>query len=128
MIHLDPGQRLFLSEDCIGYADKLKSDGVFTRQVDLLLYGFSYAVNNNLPPAEDTRRHELTRVTSLGEKELPISAVAQWYAENSNHSLEDEQDLLHFICRVGIAGVRALREKWEGRRKLQIQWYIITNT
>jgi hypothetical protein len=38
---------------------------------------------------------------------------------------EDEHELLDFICRVGIAGVRALRERWEGRSKSQIQWDII---
>lgn len=126
MLHLQPGQRLFISEDLIGYADKLDADGVFPRRLDLLLYGFAYAVANELKPAENVQRHELIRAMYLDDEELPVSAVAQWYNRKLGYDpLDDEQDLLDFVCRVGIAGVRALRERWEGRSKSQIQWTII---
>jgi hypothetical protein len=126
MLHLQPGQRLFISEDLIGYADKLDADGVFPRRLDLLLYGFAYAVANELEPAEDVQRHELIRAMYLDDEELPVSAVAQWYNRKLGHDpLDDEQDLLDFTCRVGIAGVRKLRERWEGRSKSQIQWDIM---
>jgi hypothetical protein len=126
MLHLQPGQRLFISEDLIGYADKLDADGVFPRRLDLLLYGFTYAVANELEPANDVQRHELIRAMYLDDEELPVSAVAQWYNRKLGHDpLDDEQDLLDFTCRVGIAGVRALRERWEGRSKSQIQWDVI---
>jgi hypothetical protein len=127
MIHLKPGQRLFISKDLMGYADKLDEDGVFPKRLDLLLYGFSYAVTNELPPDEDVSRQELLRAMYLDDAELPVSAVAQWYAKKLDHPLDDESDLLDFICRVGIAGVRELKEKWEGRSKAQIRWSIITS-
>jgi len=112
----------------MGYADKLDEDGVFPRRLDLLLYGFSYAVTNELLPDEDASRQELTRVTSLHDAELPISATAQWYNRKlGREPIEDEQELLDFVCRVGVAGVRKLRERWEGRSKSQIQWDIISN-
>ncbi len=126
MIHLQGTERLYISEDLIGYADKLSKDGVFPRRLDLLLLGFSYAVTNGLLPAEGARRHELTRAESLGDQKLPIEAVAHWYARKlGQDEPETEHELLDFIFRTGVAGVRALRERWEGRGKSQIQWDIM---
>jgi hypothetical protein len=129
MIHLQGTERLFISEDLIGYADKLTEDGVFSRRLDLLLMGFSHAVTNEIPPvdANEITRHELTRAVSLGDQQLPIEAVAHWYAQKLNCEVpENEHDLLDFICRTAIAGVLELREQWEGRSKSQIQWDILT--
>jgi len=68
----------------------------------------------------------LTRAVSLGDHQLPVEAVAQWYARKLDREVpEDEHELLDFICRTGIAGVRELREKWEGRSKSQIQWDMV---
>jgi len=126
MIHLQGIERIFISEDLIGYADKLTEDGVFPRRLDLLVLGFSYAVTEEIPPADDFDRHELVRAVSLGDQKLPVEAVAQWYAQKLDREVpRDEHDLLDFICRTGIAGVRKLQEKWEGRSKSQIQWDII---
>jgi len=75
-----------------------------------------------MKPAEDVQRHELIRAMYLDDEELPVSAVAQWYNRKLGHDpLDDEQDLVNFTCRVGIAGVRALRERWEWRSKSQIR-------
>ena len=126
MIHLQSDQRLFISEDLIGFSDRLSNEGTVPRRLDLLLLGFSYAVNNQLPPAEDAKRHELTRVASLGEAQLAVEAVAQWYARAlSLPEFADEGELLDFIIRVGVAGVRILRERWEGKSKSQIQWDVM---
>jgi hypothetical protein len=128
MVHLQGTERLFISEDLIGYADKLTEDGVFSRRLDLLLMGFGHAVTNEIPPvdAHEITRHELTRAVSLGDQQLPIEAVAHWYVQKLDREVpEDEHDLLDFICRTGIAGVLELRDKWEGRSKSQIQWSIL---
>ena len=128
MVHLQGTERLFISEDLIGYSDKLTEDGVFSRRLDLLLMGFSHAVTNEIPPVNSSEitRHELTRAVSLGDQQLPIEAMAHWYAQKLDREVhKDEHDLLDFICRTGIAGVQELREKWEGRSKSQIQWDII---
>jgi hypothetical protein len=128
MVHLQGTERLFISEDLIGYADKLTEDGVFSRRLDLLLMGFSHAVTNEIQPvdASEITRHELTRAVSLGDQQLPIEAVAQWYAQKLDREVpKDEHELLDFICRTGIAGVRKLQEKWVGRSKSQIQWDLI---
>jgi len=128
MIHLQGTERLFISEDLIGYADKLTKDGVFPRRLDLLLLGFSHAVTNEIPPADskDVTRHELTRAVSLGEQQLPVEAVAHWYGRKLDRDApEEEHELLDLICRTGIAGVQRLRERWESRSKQQIQMDII---
>lgn len=126
MIHLQSHQRLFISEDLAGFADHLSNEGTMPRRVDLLLLGFSYAVNNRLSPTEEAKGRELTRVASLGEAQLAVEAVAQWYARALDLSeLTDASELLDFIIRVGVAGVRALKERWEGKSKSQIQWDVM---
>ncbi len=127
MIHLQSHQRLFISEDLAGFADHLSNEGTMPRRVDLLLLGFSYAVNNRLSPTEEAKGRELTRVASLGgESQLAVEAVAQWYARSLDSSeFADESELLDFIIRVGVAGVRALKERWEGKSKSQIQWDVM---
>ena len=126
MIHLQSDQRLSISEDLIGFADRLANEGTVPRRVDLLLLGFSYAVNNQLPPAEDAKRHELIRVSGLGESQLVVEAVAEWYARTLNlPKSADASELLDFIIRLGVAGVRVLQERWEGKSKSQIQWDVM---
>lgn len=101
---------------------------MFSRRIDLLLMGFSHAVTNEIPPVENSEitRHELTEAVALGNQQLPIEAVARWYAQKLHRELpETGHELRDFICLTGIAGVRKLREKWQGRSKSQIQWDII---
>ena len=127
MIHLESAQRLAISEDLIGFSDRLSKEGTVPRRVDLLLLGFGYAVKNQFLPAEEVERHELIRVSGLGdEAQLAIEAVASWHARALNlPELADESELLDFIIRVGVAGVRALKERWEGKSKSQIQWDVM---
>ena len=127
MIRLKGTETLFISEDLIGYADTLYKEGTIPRRVDLLLLGFSYAVTNNLLPAENVKRHDLVRAYSVdNDARLAIEAVAHWYArELGKDELTSESELLDFICRVGIAGLRELQKRWEQRRKSQIQWDIM---
>jgi len=130
MVHLQGTERLFISEDLIGYSDKLTENGVFSRRIDLLLTGFSHAVTNEVPPVENSEitRHELTEAIALGNQQLFIEAVAQWYAQKLDQELpETGHELRDFICLTGIAGVQELRDKWEGRSKSQIQWSILTD-
>jgi hypothetical protein len=128
MLHLNPAHKLFISEDLIGYSDKLTEDGTFPRRIDLLLLGFSYAVNERLDPAKEFTRHELHYTSGIDEKtRLTIEAVAQWYARE--RGMEDRVDtdrqLLEFICGIGITGVKELQRRWEGKRRSQIQWDIL---
>lgn len=126
MIKLDPTKKFFISEDLIGYADKLIEEGTFRRRVDILLVGFAFAVNNQIPPASEYQRHELIYVNNLKDMLLPIEATANWYARELSYSLEDDGQVLEFICAVGIAGTRELQSRWRERRKSQIQWDVLS--
>lgn len=130
MVHLRSNQRLFVSEDLLGYIDKLTSDGVIPYQVDFLQLGFCEAVQARLQPASSFSRHEITSDTNiLGKRKIVIEAVAQWYArEIEIERPQDSSELLDFICKIGIAGGRKLRERWGDRRKGQIQADIATLT
>ncbi len=128
MIKLRETDRLYLSPETIGYSDKLKEEGTFSRRVDLLTLGFAYAVRNNFEPAQDIKkREELIAAGSIDEDlRLAIESTATWYSRQRKWELPDsERKLLDFICRLGISGVRALKERWEGKTKSQIHLDII---
>lgn len=128
MLHLNPSHKMFISEDLIGYADQLDQDRVFPRRIDLLLLGFSYAVNNNIPPVTNFKRHELHYTSGIDDDtRLAVEVVAQWHAQELGiaEKIDSDRRLLEFICALGIAGIRELRQRWEGKRRSQIQWDIM---
>jgi hypothetical protein len=127
MLHIRGTDNLFISKDLTGFADKMVEDGVCPRRVDLLLLGFAFAVTEQLSPAGDIHRHELVRAMMLeDETRLAVEAAAQWYAKELGiDGPRDERELLNLLCRTGIAGMRALRRRWEGRTKSQIQFDIM---
>ncbi|MFB6278071.1 MAG: hypothetical protein ABEK75_01050 [Salinibacter sp.] len=126
MIHLQSNQRLYISEDLRGYAKKLKGEGTIVNAVDFLQLGFARAVNEELDPAEDFSRHELTDIYTLGSAQIVLEATAQWYARESGFGkLRNSSELLRFICNLGISGGRVLHENWNVRSKSQIRQHII---
>lgn len=125
MIRLSGTEDIYISEDLLGYVDKLREEGTITRRVDLLLMGFSYAVTHELAPAENFPRHSLIKVYGIDDMKLVIEATAQWYAERIRYSLESSSDLLNLICGLGVAGARELRDQWREKSKPQIWWDIM---
>ena len=127
MLHLNDVDSMYIDEQLSGYTKQLVQDGVCEKQIDLLLLGFGHAVRGRIAPAEKIKRHDLLRAGAL-EKDtrLATEAVAVWYArELGDGSLTDGKKLLDFICRVGSAGLKALKVKWEGKGKSQIELAIL---
>ena len=127
MIHLNDIDSVYIAEQVSGFSKRLVEDGVFSRQVDLLLLGFGHAVRNQISPPEKIRRHDLLRAGGIEpDTRLAIEAVAPWYArELGLEPPSDPRTLLDFICRVGSTGVAALQTEWEGRAKGQIELSIL---
>ena len=127
MLHLQSNQRLYISEDLLGYVDKLIDDGTIPYVVDFLKLGFAYAVTNELPPATKFSRHEITDNTDiLGKAKHVMEATSQWYARKLEwDTLEDSTELLRFTCNTGIAGGRRLKDEWRTRSKTQVLSEII---
>jgi hypothetical protein len=128
MIRLQGNERLFISEDLLGFTDELDKQGTIPRMVDILFLGFGYAVKNSLMPAEDYKRRPIVAVMSIEpDMMLAIEATAQWYAKQFGlNEPQDETNLLVLICSIGIAGARELQKRWEVRSKSQIQMDIIS--
>ena len=127
MIHLDEVDNVYISEELAGYAKKLVQDGVFPRQVDLLLLGFAYAVDKGLKPPDRIPRHDLVRAGSIErDTRLALEATAALYVKQAGAStIEDEKQLLDFVCRLGSAGVQALQKEWEGKSRSQIDLSVL---
>jgi hypothetical protein len=123
MIHLQPNDRLFISEDVVGFADEINSQGTVPRRIDLMFLGFSYAITSELLPAKDVKRHTLIQVAAIEPNLLlATEAVAQWYTkEKGLEQISDEKQLLEFICFMGITGIRDLQKRWKNKSKSQIQ-------
>jgi len=123
MIHLRSNQRLYISEDLRGYVDKLIDDGTIPYAVDFLQLGFAYAVREEMEPATEFDRHTITTNTDiLGNAKILVEAVAQWYARESEFvKIENSEDLLAFICDMGVSGGGRLEKQWSVKSKSQIQ-------
>lgn len=128
MIRLQGNERLFISEDLLGFTDELDKQGTIPRMVDILFLGFSYAIKNNLMPAESYKRHPIVAVMSIEpDMLLAIEATTQWYCKQTGlDEPQNETDLLTLICAIGIAGARELQKRWEVRSKSQIQMDVIS--
>ncbi len=127
MLRMNDADNTFIAEEVAGFAKRLTDDGIFPRQLDFLLLGFSYAVQNQIPPIEKAKRHDLTEAAAVTKDiRLAVEAVAPWYARQLGIDPPvDERSLLDFICRVGSAGVRTLQTEWKDRSKSQIQSWIL---
>lgn len=127
MLHLEDIKSMYINEEVSGFTKRLVDDGIVPRQVDLLLIGFGYAVNNRLAPLDKIKRHDLLRAGAIDpDSRLAIEAVAPWYSrEIGTEPPNDERGLLDFICRVGSAGILALQKEWKGRQKSQIELAIL---
>ena len=127
MLRLNDMDSVYLHEELAGYTKKWVEDGLCHKQVDLLLLGFAYAVRKRLRPLEKIKRHDLLRVGALHpDMRLAVEAVAPWYARE----LGDEppacpRTLLDFSCRLGSAGLKALKEAWTNKTKGQIELAIL---
>lgn len=130
MLHLNAMDSMYIDEELSGYTKKLVQDGVCEKQVDLLLLGFGYAVRKRIPPAEKIKRHDLLRAGALDkDTRLAIEAVAVWFIRELGQApIDDGKKLLDFICRVGSAGLKALKIEWEGKGKSQIELAILRMT
>lgn len=128
MVHLDEVDNVYISEELAGYAKKLVQDGVFPRQVDLLLLGFAYAVEEGIKAPDRISRHDLVRAGSIDrDTRIAVEAIAIWYARQEGlPEIEDQKKLLDFVCRLGSVGVEALKQRWEGKSKSQIELQILT--
>ena len=127
MLHMNDADNMFIAEDVAGFAKRLTDDGIFVRQLDLLLLGFGYAVQNQIPPVDKVKRHDLTEAAAVtNDIRLAVEAVAPWYAcQLGIDPPGDERSLLDFVCRVGSAGMKALQTEWKDRSKSQVQSWIL---
>ncbi len=127
MLHMEYNDSMYIDESVSGFTKRLVEDGIVSRQVDLLLLGFGYAVQKRIKPADKIKRHDLLRAGGVDQDtRLAVEAVAPWLARELGIAApEDERGLLDFICRVGSVGIAALQQEWEGRAKSQIELSIL---
>ena len=127
MIRLEEIDQVYVEEDLSGFTKQLVQDGIFPRQIDLLLLGFSYAVAQGLAPPDRIKRHDLIRAGGIKDDvRLVIETVASWYARRRQlPEFDSPRALLDFICRLGSEGVRSLQKEWEGKAKSQIELAIL---
>jgi hypothetical protein len=122
MVHLDEAANVYISEELAGYAQKLKNDGIVPRQIDLLLLGFAYSVEEGLRPLDKMTRKDMARAIIIDkDARLAVEATAIWYAKQIGMPApDDDKKLLDFVCRLGSVGVQQLQKEWEGKSKSQI--------
>ena len=132
MIEFAHQDRFFISEDLMGFADKLVEEKIFETGIDFLLYGAAYAIRNNLLPTDNDnfQRHTLgTLPISLpSETKSGFELIVPTYCEEKSlPSLSEAKDLMNVVCCLGIEGARKLAEDWKAMSRSQILNSVIKN-
>ena len=130
MIKFADQDRFFISEDLMGFVDKLVEEKIFETRVDLLLFGAAYAIKNNLPPAKTFQRHDLgMRPSSLPEEFRSLfELITPTYCEDISIVTPSEpKELMNVVCCLGIEGAKRLSKNWKGMSRSQILNSVIKN-
>lgn len=127
LIHLQPGDNLYLDEGVAGFTKQLTDDGVVERQVDLLLVGVAYAIREALVPVDTLRRHDLVRVAAIDPTvRLGLEAGLAWYArEQQLVEPETPRELLDLLARAGSTALIKLKKDWGALTKGQLRYRLL---
>ncbi len=108
-----------------GYLDYLKQNRVFARAVDAYAFAAAYALKHckEIPPASRGKRHDLVEVFRLdNDVRLALEAgVHTVLKRNGKPEPKDSREVLDIVTQYAEAGLKLLKEKWQGKTGLQIQ-------
>ena len=127
MIQLKDLDLIYVDKELAPLTARLAEEGTVQRQVDLLLIGYAYAIQQKMKPKEKIIRHDLIRAGALGDdNKIAIELTAPWYTkEQELQKIETPKQLLEFTCKLASAGLEKLAEKWKERTKSQIELAIL---
>ncbi|MEG4944570.1 hypothetical protein [Microcoleus sp. F4-D5] len=125
MKHIDPQATIRPTPEAKGYLDTLKNNGAFGRMVDAYVFAAAYALKNNVEISSLPlrRRQDLVYMGIVDENvRLALEAgVHTVQKRNGKPEPKDSREVLDFVTQYAEAGLKLLKERWQGKTGVQIQ-------
>lgn len=108
------------------YLDVLKKQRVFRRSIDAYTFAAAYAIFKEIEPQElpSQGRQDLVQDLTLLDDDVLLSleaGIAATYKRQGKPEPSDGKELLEILTRYAEAGLKVLKEQWEGKTPSQIQ-------
>jgi hypothetical protein len=125
MNRIDPGANIRPTIEAKGYLEHLKNKGIFNRMIDAYLFAAAYGIKNDLEitPLVGSKREDLV-MFGIVEEDVRLAVEAGLQIIRKRNGFFDEIDgkeALELLSQYAEAGLRVLKDRWNGRVKGQIQ-------
>lgn len=125
MQRIEPSLPLRPTLEAKGYLEYLKKQGIFPRMVDGYVFAAAFAMEQDLPilPLSEQERQELVIFGILDEDvRLALEIGVHILCQRRQVILPSSgKEALEIVSQYGEAGLKTLKEQWQGQKKPQIQ-------
>lgn len=124
MQRLDSSAIVRPTPEAKGYLEVLKNNGSFVRMIDAYIFAASFAMKQNLEILPlPTGRSDLVQLNLLDDDILlalaaSICIIRQRRGESAP---TESREILDVLTQYAEAGIKVLRQRWEGKVGIQIQ-------
>lgn len=129
MKRIDQEHSIRPTREARAYLDVLKKQGVFRRSIDAYMFAAAYAILKEIEPQEPPSqgRQDLVRELKILDDNVLLSleaGIAATYKRKGKTEPSDGKELLEVLTRYAEAGLKVLKQQWEGKTSSQIQDHI----
>jgi hypothetical protein len=125
MKRIDPTATIRPTPEANGYLKVLKNNGAFSRMVDAYIFAAAYAMKNNVDifPIPSAGRQDLINI-GIVEDDVRLGLEAGVHAmckRNNQPEPTDSREVLEILSQYAEAGLKILKQRWDGKVGIQIQ-------
>ncbi len=125
MQQIDPTTAIRPTPEAKGYLTVLKNNKAFDRMIDAYLLAAAYAIKHNVdaPTVSSQGRQDLVAL-SIVDNSVRLALAAGIHAicqRNGQPEPADEKEVLEMLTQYAEAGLKLLKQRWEGKVGIQIQ-------
>ncbi|MCT7995930.1 hypothetical protein [Laspinema olomoucense] len=125
MKRFEPKRTIRPTPEAKGYLDVLKKNQTFSRAIDAYVFAGAYAIKKNadISPVPSQGRQDLIYVGIVDDEvrlalEAGIHTICQ---RNGQPEPKDSGEAMEIFTQYAEAGIKLLKERWEGKTRGQIQ-------
>lgn len=125
MKRINPKAVISSSTETHGYLTLLQDNGVFKHMVDGYMFAAAYAIKNNLDISLESvnKKHDIA-IMNVVDENVRLALEAGIYAirkRNNQSQPKNNKEALDILTRYAEVGLKALKQRWEGKVSIQIQ-------
>ena len=113
------------STEAHSYLKLLQKIGVFKQMIDGYMFAAAYSIKSNLniDITLTEKPHKVARINVIDDNvRLALEARIHTICKRNNQPPpEDSKEVLEILSRYAEVGLKALKQRWEGKINIQIQ-------